>query len=103
MFSMAGVSLFLPFLPLLSKLTNMGSWLTGLAGHLAGGMSIAVGPVAIEKADLEKEKLELKNHPKNELDELTAIYVNRGLDQPLARPVVANGKSPSPRHPKKAK
>ncbi len=68
--------------------------LTGLAGLVAGGMSMAAGEYVsvqsqadIEKADLEKEKLELKNHPKNELDELTAIYVNRGLDQPLARTV----------------
>ena len=68
--------------------------LTGLAGLVAGGMSMAAGEYVsvqsqadIERADLEKEKLELENHPDNELAELTAIYVDRGLDQTLARTV----------------
>ncbi len=68
--------------------------LTGLAGLVAGGMSMAAGEYVsvqsqadIEKADLEKEKLELKNQPEDELAELSAIYVGRGLDQQLARTV----------------
>jgi VIT1/CCC1 family predicted Fe2+/Mn2+ transporter len=68
--------------------------LTGLAGLVAGGMSMAAGEYVsvqsqadIERVDLEKEKLELINQPDKELDELTAIYVSRKLEQPLARTV----------------
>jgi len=66
--------------------------LTGVAGLVAGAMSMAAGEYVsvqsqadTEKADIEKEKRELKIDPERELDELTSIYVNRGLDQPLAR------------------
>ncbi|MEO8838077.1 MAG: VIT family protein [Herbaspirillum sp.] len=65
--------------------------LTGVAGLVAGAMSMAAGEYVsvqsqadAENADIEKEKLELQAHPKRELAELVLIYVNRGLDQPLA-------------------
>jgi VIT1/CCC1 family predicted Fe2+/Mn2+ transporter len=66
--------------------------LTGVAGLVAGAMAMAAGEYVsvqsqadTEEADLEKEKRELEIEPESELAELTAIYVNRGLDQPLAR------------------
>src|SRR5664279_224423 len=66
--------------------------LTGVAGLVAGAMSMAAGEYVsvqsqadTEKADIETEKHELEMEPKRELAELTAIYVNRGLDQPLAQ------------------
>jgi VIT1/CCC1 family predicted Fe2+/Mn2+ transporter len=40
-----------------------------------------------ELADIAREKRELAANPAAELDELTAIYVGRGLDQELARKV----------------
>ena len=65
---------------------------TGVAGLVAGAMSMAAGEYVsvqsqadTEAADLETEKRELDIEPENELTELTAIYVSRGLDQPLAR------------------
>jgi len=66
--------------------------LTGVAGLVAGAMSMAAGEYVsvqsqadTEKADIEKEKRELEIEPEHELAELTAIYESRGLDQPLAR------------------
>lgn len=66
--------------------------LTGVAGLVAGAMSMAAGEYVsvqsqadTEAADLETEKRELEIEPENELAELTAIYVNRGLDQTLAQ------------------
>jgi VIT1/CCC1 family predicted Fe2+/Mn2+ transporter len=40
-----------------------------------------------EYADIAKEKWELETMPEHELDELTAIYVSKGLPQALARDV----------------
>jgi vacuolar iron transporter family protein len=66
--------------------------LTGVAGLVAGAMSMAAGEYVsvqsqadTEGADIERERHELKTWPKRELAELTSIYVKRGLDQPLAR------------------
>lgn len=66
--------------------------LTGVAGLVAGAMSMAAGEYVsvqsqadTEEADIKKEKRELKTEPERELEELTSIYVSRGLDQPLAR------------------
>lgn len=66
--------------------------LTGVAGLVAGAMSMAAGEYVsvqsqadTESADIEREKHELKIQPKRELAELTSIYVSRGLDQRLAR------------------
>lgn len=66
--------------------------LTGVAGLVAGAMSMAAGEYVsvqsqadTEKADLDKEKRELETEPERELAELTGIYVGRGLDESLAR------------------
>src|SRR5208283_4704930 len=64
------------------------------AGWAAGAMSMAAGEYVsvssqadLEAADLEREKLALKEEPHEELNELTQIYVDRGLDPALARKV----------------
>jgi vacuolar iron transporter family protein len=66
--------------------------LTGVAGLVAGAMSMAAGEYVsvqsqadTEKADIETEKRELEIEPERELAELTSTYVSRGLDQSLAR------------------
>jgi vacuolar iron transporter family protein len=68
--------------------------LAGVAALIAGATSMAAGEFVsvqsqadTEQADLALEKLELKNYPKEELQELTDIYVKRGLDESLARQV----------------
>jgi len=66
----------------------------GLAGLAAGAMSMAAGEYVsvssqrdTELADISKEKRELARSPELELNELTQIYVQRGLDPDLARQV----------------
>ena len=66
----------------------------GVAGLVAGSMSMAVGEYVsvssqrdAEKADVAVEKQELAAHPDAELHELAAIYVKRGLDKELAMKV----------------
>jgi VIT1/CCC1 family predicted Fe2+/Mn2+ transporter len=66
----------------------------GFAGLVAGAMSMAAGEYVsvstqadTERADLERERIELATEPASELDELVAIYVARGLDLPLAKQV----------------
>ena len=68
--------------------------LTGVAGLVAGAMSMAAGEYVsvhsqadTEKADLTRERGELESDPAAELRELTAIYVKRGLDADLAHQV----------------
>jgi VIT1/CCC1 family predicted Fe2+/Mn2+ transporter len=68
--------------------------LAGVAGLVAGALSMAAGEYVsvssqadTERADLELERRELKNQPQFEEDELTAIYEARGLDRELARTV----------------
>ncbi len=68
----------------------------GVAGLVAGAMSMAAGEYVsvssqadTEKADLERESRELANDGEQELNELAAIYVSRGLDEPLAKQVAA--------------
>lgn len=68
--------------------------LTGVAGLVAGAMSMAAGEYVsvhsqadTEKADLSRERTELETDPAAEQRELTAIYVTRGLDKPLAQQV----------------
>lgn len=70
--------------------------LTGLAGLVAGAMSMAAGEYVsvssqadAEKADLAKEAEELLLDPAAETRELTAIYEQRGLDHELASQVAA--------------
>ncbi|MET0550665.1 MAG: VIT family protein [Xanthomonas sp.] len=67
---------------------------TGIAGLVAGAMSMAAGEYVsvqsqadTERADLALERRELHEDPQSELDELTAIYRQRGLDPALARQV----------------
>ena len=68
--------------------------IAGVAGLVAGAMSMAAGEYVsvssqedTEKADLARERAELATEPEDELDELTGIYVQRGLDATLARQV----------------
>ncbi len=68
--------------------------LTGVAGLVAGALSMAAGEYVsvrsqadTENADLAKEREELASHPEAELRELTEIYVTRGVDRELARQV----------------
>lgn len=65
--------------------------LAGLAGLVAGAMSMAAGEYVsvssqadTEQADLLRERLELQTQPESEHDELAAIYVQRGLTPELA-------------------
>ena len=67
---------------------------TAVAGLVAGAMSMAAGEYVsvhsqadTERSDLARERAELKADPLAEQRELTAIYVNRGLDQALAQRV----------------
>ncbi len=68
--------------------------LAGLAGLVAGAMSMAAGEYIsvssqadTEKADLVRERRELAESPDAELDELRGIYEKRGLEPELARRV----------------
>ncbi|MDP1657642.1 MAG: VIT family protein [Hylemonella sp.] len=63
----------------------------GVAGLVAGAMSMAAGEYVsvssqadTERADLDRERKELLTDPAHELKELSAIYVGRGLDPALA-------------------
>lgn len=66
----------------------------GVAGLVAGAMSMAAGEYVsvssqadTENADLARERRELADHPEDELHELTQIYVARGVEPLLARQV----------------
>ncbi len=66
----------------------------GVAGLVAGAMSMAAGEYVsvssqadTEQADLARERKELTTDQSAELAELTAIYVKRGLDPSLAKQV----------------
>lgn len=68
--------------------------LAGLAGTVAGAMSMAAGEYVsvssqadAEASDIEKEKSELARNPDGELAELVAIYRERGLSAELAQQV----------------
>ncbi|EOQ73616.1 MULTISPECIES: VIT1/CCC1 transporter family protein [Acinetobacter calcoaceticus/baumannii complex] len=68
--------------------------ITCIAGLISGATSMAAGEYIsvksqedIEKADLKFEAQELKKHPQRELDELTQIYIARGLEPVLAQQV----------------
>jgi vacuolar iron transporter family protein len=63
----------------------------GVAGLVAGAMSMAVGEYVsvssqrdAERADIQRETRELTEQPKAELDELAMIYVKRGIEKNLA-------------------
>src|SRR5512141_2349229 len=66
----------------------------GVAGLVAGSMSMAVGEYVsvssqrdAEQADVQRETRELAGQPQAELRELAMIYVKRGLEQELATKV----------------
>lgn len=66
----------------------------GVAGLVAGAMSMAAGEYVsvssqadTEQADLARERKELDDDEEYELEELAMIYVNRGLDPALSKQV----------------
>ena len=68
--------------------------IAGIAGLVAGAMSMAAGEYVsvhsqadTEHADLERERKELKTDDAGERKELTAIYIERGLAPALAKQV----------------
>ena len=74
--------------------THNGIMVAGVAGLVAGAMSMAAGEYVsvhsqadTENADLERERKELIADDKGERKELAAIYVGRGLDAELANQV----------------
>ncbi|MGD9629907.1 MAG: VIT family protein [Pyrinomonadaceae bacterium] len=69
-------------------------FIAGIAGLVAGSMSMAAGEYVsvhsqadTEKADLDRERKELATDDVGERMELAGIYVNRGLEPDLARQV----------------
>jgi len=71
-----------------------GVMIAGVAGLVAGAMSTAAGEYVsvssqadTERADLERERIELENDHDFETRELSHIYQKRGLDQELAHQV----------------
>src|SRR6202050_443739 len=77
-----------------AKATHSNVLVAGVAGLVAGAMSMAAGEYVsvhsqadTEQAELELERAELKADDKGEHQELTAIYVARGLHPSLAKQV----------------
>ncbi len=74
--------------------THASIMVAGVAGLVAGAMSMAAGEYVsvssqadTESADLGRERKELATDGESELAELTGIYIARGLDKSLARQV----------------
>jgi VIT1/CCC1 family predicted Fe2+/Mn2+ transporter len=74
--------------------THSNVMIAGVAGLVAGAMSMAAGEYVsvhsqadTEQADLDLERAELKADDKGEHKELAAIYIARGLDPSLAKQV----------------
>ncbi len=70
--------------------------IAGVAGLVAGAMSMAAGEYVsvssqsdTERADLDRERQELRDNPGFEHEELANIYVRRGVELSLARQVAA--------------
>lgn len=68
--------------------------IAGAAGLAAGAMSMAAGEYVsvssqsdTERADIERERVALRETPEAEFEELKAIYVERGLSDPTAEAV----------------
>jgi VIT1/CCC1 family predicted Fe2+/Mn2+ transporter len=68
--------------------------IAGIAGLVAGAMSMAAGEYVsvssqsdTEHADLETERRALQEEPEGELEELTRIYISRGIDRSQAHEV----------------
>jgi vacuolar iron transporter family protein len=77
-----------------SHATHSSILIAGVAGLVAGAMSMATGEYVsvhsqadTEKATLDQERTELKEDFKGEQRELMAIYIGRGLDSGLAKQV----------------
>jgi VIT1/CCC1 family predicted Fe2+/Mn2+ transporter len=77
-----------------AEATRSNVLIAGMAGLVAGAMSMAAGEYVsvssqadTEGADLERERQELATDGENEHAELAAIYVSRGLDAALAKEV----------------
>jgi VIT1/CCC1 family predicted Fe2+/Mn2+ transporter len=74
-----------------SSASKEGVLVAGVAGLFAGSMSMAAGEYVsvssqrdAERADIERETLELESQPGAELNELAMIYVRRGVEKDLA-------------------
>ena len=74
--------------------THSNVLVAGIAGLVAGSMSMAAGEYVsvhsqadTEHADLKRERMELQTDDAGERSELMAIYVARGLDPSLAKQV----------------
>ncbi len=74
-----------------AQTSREGILIAGVAGLVAGAMSMAAGEYVsvssqadTEKADLKMEAASLEKHYEAEVRELAEIYVNRGLERPLA-------------------
>jgi len=77
-----------------SNATHTAVLVAGVAGLVAGAMSMAAGEYVsvssqsdTEQADIGRERRELAANESNERKELAAIYVKRGLDPTLANQV----------------
>lgn len=77
-----------------SNATHNSVLIAGVAGLVAGALSMAAGEYVsvssqadTEQADLGRERVELATDIESERDELTSIYIGRGLDPELARQV----------------
>jgi VIT1/CCC1 family predicted Fe2+/Mn2+ transporter len=77
-----------------SNATHNSVLIAGVAGLVAGALSMAAGEYVsvssqadTEQADLGRERKELATDIESERDELTSIYIDRGLDSVLARKV----------------
>lgn len=77
-----------------ARATHQEIIISGVAALVAGSMSMAAGEYVsvssqadTERADLAREKEELENNIEHEREELTQIYVTRGLDPILAKEV----------------
>jgi vacuolar iron transporter family protein len=85
-----------------AQANHNGIMVAGIAGLVAGAMSMAAGEYVsvssqadTEQADIERERKEHEVNPAFELAELAKIYIDRGLDEALAKQVAialtANG------------
>jgi len=79
-----------------AQATHSNVVVAGVAGLVAGAMSMAAGEYVsvhsqadTEQAELERERTELTEDAAGEHEELMAIYVGRGLDPTLAKQVAA--------------
>src|SRR5713226_9652299 len=79
-----------------AQATHSNVLVAGIAGLVAGAMSMAAGEYVsvhsqadTEQAELARERTELKEDDQGEREELMEIYVGRGLDPALAKQVAA--------------